>query len=1154
MGAYDDFLDAPSESLLVALTKEQLLNVAEHYLIELTVPKSAKKEQLVWFICERLKELKVLPGVPGGAPSEPSKPVVVPTAPLSEMAVLTFEQQKELLQMQFAQKELELGHEREQRKWEIEQELERQKIAADVKEKDRLWEMEKLKHAEREQEQAREFECARLRLMAEGRATGNSTTQSSLASMVKFIPKFNERDPDIFFSLFENVADTQNWDDGDKTLLLQAVLIGHGQEAFVALSSADRKSYQLVKEAVLKSYELIPEAYRQRFRNCRKSDRQTHAELARDLNSFFHRWLTSEGVDTFDGLCDLLVLEQFKDILPERIATYLNEHELKTAAKAAVLADGYVLTHKIQVRRFSPRFERKEYRPGFVNAGPPARPDPMKFDPALPNKIPETDANTCHYCFEVGHWKRLCPALKARKNSKEGNVKAVAFVSSISATHVRDGKSDVSQLKAVTATESKSCERLNGQRSGDEPAITTVSDYAPFITEGYVSMVGDARRVPVKILRDTGASESFIHQSALPFSSVSDTGSVVLIRGIGLQSFPVPLHRIQLFSGFVDGDITIAVRPSLPMEGIDMIIGNNIGRDCVFPEQKSPLPVVMKEVTSSVQTDGCLRDFPEVFTACAVTRAMARVQNAAPSEVSRDTVARLFIPEVPAPLSCAEVIEAQKNDDGLKKYFALALDDCNSDHGYCVQNGLLFRRPCADNDVADGVMQLVMPDKFRALALQTAHGGMSGHFGVKKTYSRLLRQFYWPRVRRDVARLVKSCHVCQIAGKPNMVIKPTPLQPIPSVGTPFEHLIIDCVGPLPQSKSGNIYLFTIMCQATRYPAAYALRSITTRSVVKCLSQFISIFGLPKIIQSDHGSNFTSRTFAAALKQLRIQHNMSSAYHAQSQGALERFHATLKSLLRAYCVEMKREWEDGLPWLLLAARAVVQESTGFSPNELVFGHEVRTSLSVLSGDMDISEPLGGLADYVQGFRRRLFLAWKMARDHLTEAQKKMKRQYDQKTEVRTFSPGDQVVALLPIPGSPFGAKYSGPYTVTRKVSETNYVVATPERRRSTQLCHVNLLKPYYSSQVVDNSVEQKSVGFVVVQGAPEASPVAAEDDVRGPDDAVLRARLNNSQTLAELDDLLGLHWSRDETPLKQYNSSHGPMTPSTVVSVDTNMQD
>lgn len=423
-------------------------------------------------------------------------------------------------------------------------------------------------------------------------------------------------------------------------------------------------------------------------------------------------------------------------------------------------------------------------------------------------------------------------------------------------------------------------------------------------------------------------------------------------------------------------------------------------------------------------------------------------------------------------MSRSDIAEAQKVDQSLQKYFDLTADD-NVDRCYFVKDGLLLRRwsPTVGTDVRDQIVQVVMPEKFREVALKTAHGEIAGHFGVRKTYNQLLKHCYWPRIMRDVARFVQTCHVCQVAGKQNAIVKPAPLQPIPSVSKPFEHLVIDCVGPLPQSKSGCIYLFTIMCQATRYPAVYAFRTITTRAVVKALSQFISIFGLPRIIQSDRGSNFTSKTFAAALKQLRIQHNLSSAYHAQSQGVLERFHATLKSLLRAYCIEMKREWEDGLPWLLLAAIAVVQESTGFSPNGLVFGHKVRTPLSVLSSDLDSSEPPKSLSSYVYGFRRRLLLACKMATENLTEGQRKMKRNYDRKAEARVFSPGDQVVALLPIPGSPFGAKYSGPYSVVRQVSETNYVVVTPDRRWATQLCHINLLKPYYaSSQSLSCKVE------------------------------------------------------------------------------------
>ena len=55
--------------------------------------------------------------------------------------------------------------------------------------------------------------------------------------MVKFLPKFNERDPDVFFSLFEGVASDLKWTSEDKVVLLQTTLYRHAQEAFVALSA-----------------------------------------------------------------------------------------------------------------------------------------------------------------------------------------------------------------------------------------------------------------------------------------------------------------------------------------------------------------------------------------------------------------------------------------------------------------------------------------------------------------------------------------------------------------------------------------------------------------------------------------------------------------------------------------------------------------------------------------------------------------------------------------------------------------------------------------------------------------------------------------------------------------------------------------------------
>lgn len=81
--------------------------------------------------------------------------------------------------------------------------------------------------------------------------------------------------------------------------------------------------------------------------------------------------------------------------------------------------------------------------------------------------------------------------------------------------------------------------------------------------------------------------------------------------------------------------------------------------------------------------------------------------------------------------------------------------------------------------------------------------------------------------------------------------------------------------------------------------------------------------------------------------------------------------------------------------------------------------------------------------------------------MESTQGKMKKPFDCQVEKHVFLPCDQVLALLPIVTSPFQATLSVPYSVVKKVSDQNYGIATPNRKSSMQICHVNLLKPYYS---------------------------------------------------------------------------------------------
>lgn len=165
-------------------------------------------------------------------------------------------------------------------------------------------------------------------------------------------------------------------------------------------------------------------------------------------------------------------------------------------------------------------------------------------------------------------------------------------------------------------------------------------------------------------------------------------------------------------------------------------------------------------------------------------------------------------------LSLEKLISAQQKDPTLVSCYNTiqsVSDHASESSAYFVRDGLLMRRwrPQKSNEWND-IEQIVMPTENRRAILSIAHDGVSGHLGVTKTFNHVLRHFFWPGLKRDVRRYCKMCHVCQVSGKPNQIIPPAPLYPIPAVGEPFEKIIIDCVGPLPRSKSGYQYLLTIM--------------------------------------------------------------------------------------------------------------------------------------------------------------------------------------------------------------------------------------------------------------------------------------------------------------------------------------------------------
>ncbi|TKS65422.1 Retrovirus-related Pol polyprotein from transposon opus [Collichthys lucidus] len=165
---------------------------------------------------------------------------------------------------------------------------------------------------------------------------------------ISLVPTFREAEVENYFGAFERIATALRWPEDVWAILLQCKLSGRAQEACSSLSVEDGLDYSKVKSAIMRAYELVPEAYRQRFRNLRKVSTQTHVDFAREKGILFDRWCTACKADDFIAIRELMLLEEFKNCVSERITIYLNEQKVSTLQQAATLADEFALTHKRQ--------------------------------------------------------------------------------------------------------------------------------------------------------------------------------------------------------------------------------------------------------------------------------------------------------------------------------------------------------------------------------------------------------------------------------------------------------------------------------------------------------------------------------------------------------------------------------------------------------------------------------------------------------------------------------------------------------------------------------------------------------------------------------------------------------------------------------------
>ena len=374
-------------------------------------------------------------------------------------------------------------------------------------------------------------------------------------------------------------------------------------------------------------------------------------------------------------------------------------------------------------------------------------------------------------------------------------------------------------------------------------------------------------------------------------------------------------------SDLVKGPVAVGIRQTLPFKGVHLLLGNDLAGDKVVVN-----PLVTDTPCMDQSPDPIEQELPDLYPSCAVTRAMAKkamlTENQSDIDLTDSFIGQSFKNEITKSLShnlpehqtdsndstsvsdhCpsslveegrdirsrSQLSKEQHKDPEISPLFQKAVSETDLTQDpicFYINNGILMRKWRSPEIPADDEWavnhQIMVPKNYRSEILSLAHETpMSGHLGVNKTYHKILNHFYWPGLKTDVSNYCRSCHTCQVVGKPNQVIPKAGLQPIPAFDEPFSRVIIDCVGPLPKTKSGNEYLLTIMCASTRFPEAIPLRNIKTKTIVKAFVKFFTFVGLPKSVQSDQGSNFMSGIFQQVMHELGIKQYRSSAYHPES---------------------------------------------------------------------------------------------------------------------------------------------------------------------------------------------------------------------------------------------------------------------------------
>ncbi|SJL19064.1 uncharacterized protein ARMOST_22671 [Armillaria ostoyae] len=334
----------------------------------------------------------------------------------------------------------------------------------------------------------------------------------------------------------------------------------------------------------------------------------------------------------------------------------------------------------------------------------------------------------------------------------------------------------------------------------------------------------------------------------------------------------------------------------------------------------------------------------------------------------------------------------------------------------------------------------------------------AGHPGIAKTRELVQREYWWPKIQKDVEAYVKGCETCQRT-KSNTQAKSAPLHPNAIPTEPWTHISVDMVTGLP-SSNGHDALLVIVDRFSKaiilVPCNVELSAAGWARILR--DHVYARHGMPRVVISDRGPQFVSAFMKELYRMLDITQNASTAFHPQTDGQTERVNQEVEKYLRIFINYHQDDWADWLPLAEFAHNNRTHSATGKSPFMILYGRNPR----ILP---DSPRTPNSKVPAASDFSKAIAQIHKETETALDEAANRMKSQYDKhKHPAREYHAGDKVWLdatnlHLPRPKKKLDDKRVGPFLVLEKTGASAYKLKLPPHWKIHPRFNEKLLTPF-----------------------------------------------------------------------------------------------